>query len=206
MAISYPLSLPSAPSPIRVEWRTASAVGLPTSPFTFKQQTQVFSGQMWEVDITLPLMQRAQADEWIAFFLKLNGREGTFLFGDPWATAPRGVATGTPRINGGSQVGQSLVTDGWSASTTAILRAGDWISFDNRLYKVLTTVNSNGSGQATLDIFPALRSSPLDNTIITTTNCKGLFRLSDNLRGLTGQGGPKDLGHYTMGFSAIEAI
>jgi hypothetical protein len=37
----------------------------------------------------------------------------------------KGVATGTPLTNGTNQTGNSLVTDGWTNSTTGILKLGD---------------------------------------------------------------------------------
>jgi len=183
MAISYPLSLPTAAGIAKVRLTANSIVGISSSPFTAKQQVYKYPGQFWEADITLPPMKRVDAEYWISFLLKLGGSYGTFLLGDPNAATPRGVATGTPLVNGASQTGQELVTDGWTTSTTGILKAGDYIQLGSassaQLYKVLDDVNSNGSGQATLTIYPDLRSSPSDNATITVSNAKGVFRLSN---------------------------
>lgn len=183
MAISYPLSLPTAAGIAKVRLTANSIVGISSSPFTAKQQVYKYPGQFWEADITLPPMKRVDAEYWISFLLKLGGSYGTFLLGDPNAATPRGVATGTPLVNGASQTGQELVTDGWTTSTTGILKAGDYIQLGSassaQLYKVLDDVNSNASGQATLTIYPDLRSSPLDNATITVSNAKGVFRLSN---------------------------
>ena len=123
-------------------------------------------------------MKREDAEQLIAFMLKLNGTYGTFTLGDPLNTSPRGVGTGTPLVNGGSQTGNSLVTDGWTSGQTGILKAGDWIQLGSgstsRLYKILSDANSNGSGQATFDIWPNLRSSPADNAAITVSSPKKL--------------------------------
>jgi len=183
MAISYPLSLPTAAGIAKVRLTANSIVGISSSPFTAKQQVYKYPGQFWEADITLPPMKRVDAEYWISFLLKLGGSYGTFLLGDPNAATPRGVATGTPLVNGASQTGQELVTDGWTTSTTGILKAGDYIQLGSassaQLYKVLDDVNSNGSGQATLTIYPDLRSSPSDNATITVSNAKGVFRLAN---------------------------
>jgi len=183
MSISYPVSFPNLGIK-SMTIRARSVVGISSSPFTFQQQVYQHAGQMWEAEITMPPMKREDAEQLIAFMLKLNGTYGTFTLGDPLNTSPRGIGTGTPLVNGGSQTGNSLVTDGWTANQTGILKAGDWIQLGSgstsRLYKILSDANSNGSGQATFDIWPNLRSSPADNATITVSSPKGLWRLSSN--------------------------
>lgn len=202
MPISYPLSLPST-NIQRVTLSSSSAVAISRSPFSFTAQVQQFTGQLWNAEVTLPPLARADAEPWIAFLLKLNGTQGTFLLGDPAGKTARGAATGTPLVNGASQTGQSLVTDGWTSGVTGILKAGDFIQIGQRLYKVLNDVNSNGSGQATLDIFPRLRESPADNAAIITSNTVGLFRLASNTVPVYNVNADKN---YQISFSAIEAI
>jgi hypothetical protein len=157
-------------------------VGISQSSFTAAQQVYKYPGQFWEADVTLPPMKRADAEYWISFLMKLNGPFGTFLLGDPNGGTARGVATGTPVVNGGSQTGNELITDGWTAGQTGILKAGDYIQLGSgataKLYKVLDDVNSDGSGNATLTIWPSLRSSPSNNATITVSNPKGVFRLT----------------------------
>lgn len=185
MALSYPLSLPSK-GPRRLQWRAGSTVGVSTSPFTAEDQVYVHQGEWWECDVTLPPMKRADAEPWVGFLLGLNGREGTFLLGDSANTAPRGVGTGTPLVKGGSQTGKTLETDGWTAGQTGILKAGDWFQLGSgssaRLHKVVQDADSDGSGNATLEIWPRLRSSPADNAALTVSSPKGLFRLLSNQR------------------------
>jgi hypothetical protein len=167
---------------MRVRLVANDVVGVSQSPFTAVQQVYRYSGQFWEADITLPPMKRADAEYWISFLLKLNGPFGTFLMGDPNGVTPRGAATGTPLVNGAGQTGNELVTDGWTTSTTGILKAGDYIQLGtgatSRLYKVLDDVNSDGSGNATLTLWPDLRSAPADNAAITVSNTKTTFRLN----------------------------
>jgi hypothetical protein len=45
---------------------------------------------------------------------------------------------------------------------------------------VLDNVNSDGTGTATLTLFPSLRLSPADNAAIIVNNPKGQWRLSTN--------------------------
>lgn len=182
MAISYPLSLPTQAGIAKVRLIANDVVAVSQSPFTAAQQVYKYTGQFWEADITLPPMKRADAEYWISFLLKLAGPYGTFLLGDPNGGTARGAATGTPLVNGGSQTGNELITDGWTNSTTGILKAGDYIQLgtgsSSQLYKVLDDVNSDGSGNATLTVWPDLRSAPANNAAITVSNPKGVFRLA----------------------------
>ena len=184
MAITYPLALPTTTGLAKIRISANSIVGISMSPFTAKQQVYKYTGQFWEAEISLPPMKRADAEYWISFLLKLNGSYGTFLLGDPNGTAPRGVGTGTPLVKGASQTGSQLITDGWTPDTTNILKAGDYIQLnsgaDAKLHKVLDDVDSNSSGEATLTLWPDLRSAPSDNAPIIVNNAKGVFRLSTN--------------------------
>lgn len=205
MPISYPLNFPAVG--IRnVTIRARTVVGLNSSPFTGQQQVYKHQGQWWEMEVTLPPMKRADAEQVAAFLVKLNGRFGTFTFGDPLNTAPRGVGTGTPLVNGAGQTGTDLVTDGWTPNTTGILRAGDWIQLgtgsSSRLHKVLDDVNSNGSGNATLTLFPDLRTSPADNAAITVSSPKGLWRLAANEVDYS----IDEASIYGMTFACVEAL
>lgn len=185
MSISYPLALPAALKFASIKFQASSVVGMSQSPFTLQQQTQASAGQIIQVAVAIPPMKRAIAEECIAWRLKLNGREGSFLLGDPVGITPRGIATGTPLVNGASQSGNSLITDGWTVGVTNILRAGDWLQLGSgttaRLYKNLNDVNSNGSGVATLDLWPSLRSSPSDNAPIVVASAVGKFMLASNV-------------------------
>lgn len=183
MAINYPVSFPAVG--IRsMTIRARSVVGLNASPFTGQQQVYRHQGQWWEAEVTLPPMKRADAEKVVAFLMKLNGRFGTFLLGDPANTSPRGVGTGTPLVNGGSQTGDTLITDGWTPDTTGILLAGDWIQMgsgsNSRMYKVLDDVNSDAGGNATLTLWPNLRTPATDGDAIIVTNTQTTWRLSAN--------------------------
>jgi hypothetical protein len=203
MAISYPLSLPTTPGIKRVTLHQAVSVAVVQNPWTFATQVQKFAGQMWGADITLPSMTRDQAEAWLAWFVSLNGQEGTFLLTNPAAKLPRGSALGIPVVNGAGQSGASLSVRGWPASTSGLLLAGDHFSINNRLYKNLTDVASNGSGVASLDVWPALRTPIADGVALTTNSPLGTFRLSSNASPVFGSA--EDL-MYDFSFSCAEAL
>ena len=125
-----------------------------------------------------------------------EGKMGTAL-GMKWSmdqlVAGRTIGTqgGTPLVNGASQSGASLITDGWSNSITNVLRAGDIFTIAGvysvnaitkqtlarlKQFVVTAAVNSDGSGNATLSISPSIVASgtaqnvsnvPADNAAIT---------------------------------------
>lgn len=209
MAITYPLTFPSHTGVRAVNLIARNVVGQTQSPFTYTQQVQKGQGQRWEADITLPPMKRENAEQWISFFVKLNGFYGTFLMGDPNAATPRGsaaTAAGTPVVNGASQTGTDLNIDGLPASKIGYLKAGDYIqlgaSSTAKLYKVLDDVNSNASGEATLTLWPDLRSSPADDATVVVSNAVGLFRLNTNATDWQ----INEAGFYQLSFGAVEAL
>lgn len=120
-----------------------------------------------------------------------------------------GVATGTPLVKGASQVStytavkdtmtQTLNTDGWTNSTTGILKAGDVITIAGvfavnpvtkastdflREFTVVADANSGAStGPAALTVYPAIiidgafqncSTTPADNAAITVKGTGGV--------------------------------
>lgn len=103
-------------------------------------------------------------------------------------THTNGVNSGTPLSNGATQSGASIITDGWTASTTGILKKNDLITFagvygvnpvppnnvigtgsDNLMtFRVTADVNSDGSGNATIPIDPPLTTTGVYATGSTT--------------------------------------
>lgn len=187
MAISFPLSMPSAPGFQKANLTATNIAGVVESPFTMQQQTFEWPGEGWLLDLSLPPMKRDKAEAWITFLVSLRGQVSTFHLGDPAVSAPQGAATGTPLVHGAQNAAsKTLATKGWTHGVTGILKAGDYIQVgtgtEQRLYKVLIDADSDSSGFATLDIFPRLREGVSDNQAITLSNCKGTFRLQDNQR------------------------
>lgn len=185
MTITYPLTFPTNLGISSFRMGLRNAVGRLESPFSFHEQVIRFSGQVWEIEVSLPNMFRADAEAFNAFILKLRGKYGTFLIGDPNGVTPRGSWGGTPVVKGAGQTGGTLNIDGLPNSITGVAKAGDYIQIGTganaRLYKILDDANSNGSGEATLSIAPDLRSSPADNAAIIYSGAQGVFRLGSNI-------------------------
>jgi len=209
MAESYPLAFPTQTGVAQVEITATDVVSISESPFTFSQQVVRHAGARWSATISIPPVKRSDSEYWNSFLLRLRGQFGSFLLGDPNAATPRGSAAsaaGTPVVNGASQTGNELAIDGLPLSATGYLLAGDYIQLGSaasaRLYKVLEDVNTNGSGQATLNLWPDLRSSPADGATVTVSNAKGLFRLASNDATWT----INNAGFYSISFAAVEAL
>lgn len=204
MSISYPLTLPTTSGIARVSMQYQAVNALVMSPNTLQQQVQEFEGECFLAEVALPIQSKDEAGAWRAFLCSLQGVKGTFMLGDPLNTSPQGTAPGAPKVDGASQTGRELATKGWTASQEGVLLAGDWIQVGQRLHMVLVDADSDGSGDATLDICPALRESPADNDTIITENAKGLFRLTSNTVSILETMG--DILVYEVRFSAIEAL
>ena len=197
---SYPITLPSTPNFSAARFGLVSNTTVFVSPLTRVQQVVSRPGQVWRAELSLPSMAVADAAEWRAALTSLRGRQGTFYLGDPIYSGARGTAGGTPLVNGASQAGNSLITDGWSASATFL--KGDYFQLGGYLYVLTADVTADGGGNATLTFEPTLRAPPANNDPLTVTSPKSSFRLTDDEATWDEQPGP----FWGFSFSAVEAL
>jgi len=204
MTITYPLAFPTTSGISNIQIGLREAVSSSVSPYDFSEQVYQYQGQVWEASVSIPPMLRADAAYFDAFFLKLRGKYGTFLLGDPAGKTPRGTWAGTPLVNGGSQTGESLVCDGFTAGAT--VKAGDYFQLGSgsasRLYKIVTDGTADGSGNLTLEFEPRIISAPADNAALTSSNAVGVFRLVDNFNPTN----IDNFSHFTYSFKARAVI
>ena len=182
---TFPLTMPTSPNFIRSEWGIARAVAQSQSPFTYSTQVHKFTGSKWYSTVTLPPMKRSQANEWLAFFMQLNGQFGTFTMGDPDAKAVQGTISNTVAVNADFAVGAYDVTiDGADASESQLFKKGDYVQFNSgatsKLHMIIADVASNGSGVATLTIEPSLSAALSDNATVTYASPKCVMRMTNN--------------------------
>ena len=109
------------------------------------RQTRSHGGHSWHFKLKFPAMDRDSLAPIFAFMAKQAGRLESFEYSDPYHLTPRGIATGTPLVKGADQVGSSIITDGWTASQTGIMKAGDFILFagHSKVYMVTADANSD---------------------------------------------------------------
>jgi hypothetical protein len=181
-------------------------VGRTVSPFTLEEQSFLWPGEQWGASVQVPPMDEDTAMEIIAFFNRLRGSFDNFYLGNPARSTPRGVATGTPLVNGSLQTGNTLITDGWSNNITGILKAGDFIQINSgtgaELNQVALDVNSDGSGNATIPLVKTIRTSPANNSAVVVSNPVGVFRLTND--SFTYSVEPGRI--YRMSFEAVEVV
>jgi hypothetical protein len=194
---------PGVAPPSSIEWDMQEVVSVNRSPFTGQTQTYDWQNSWWEGQVSFKPMGRYSFDMWTAFLAQCRGQSNAFLLGDPKAALPKGVASGHPQVNGGSQTGYSVVTNGWTPSVLSILLPGDFIQIGYRMYKVLSAVNSDSGGNATISIWPNLRDQPDNATSIVTRACAAMFTLKNN----SGNKFSTNSGNYGLsGFAIKEAI
>lgn len=178
MPFSYPLTMPLSPAPRESRIRLVRAQSSSQSPFTFDKSIYSYSGQRWEVELDFPPMTLTTAQEWISFFLELQGQEGTFYFSDPDG-GYRGSPVGTPTIKSVNANKRQLVSQGWTPSSNNVLKAGDWFQVGSELKRCIADVDSDGAGEATIYFQSRVRDTALTNgSPITVNGAKGIFRLA----------------------------
>jgi hypothetical protein len=211
MSITYPVSPPAITGigPEDFTMTEVNVVGETESPFTLGQQEQQWPGQQWQLEVNLPPMLLAQAEQWIAFLGSLFGKFGTFLMGDYNRPTPQGAMSGGAVVSGSNASGLNVLNlRGAAAGVANWAAAGDYIQLTvtgnpQRIYKVLQNASSDGSGNVALQIFPNLRETVPDGNAIVTANCQGTFRLQDNNSPKWKVNKNKT---YTISFKAKEAI
>jgi len=140
---------------------------------SLKRQVRTRGGQRWAIRGSYAPLTRVQAAELFAFSVKQKGQFETFTIVPPTVSTPMGVATGTPLVNGAHVAGDTTIaTDGWTTSTTDILKAGDFLKFagHDKVYMLTADATSSGGGAVTVSIHPALMSALANNEGITVSS------------------------------------
>jgi len=93
-----------------------------------------------------------------------------------------------------------------SLSLLQVTKAGDYIQLGSgsttTLHKVLADVDSDGTGQATFDIWPNVRRTVANDEAVVVSNTKGHFRLSSSLSSWS----INNSSVYGISFDAVEVI
>lgn len=134
------------------------------SPYSGKRQALAQAYALWSMKGKFARIDDAVAAGLLRSFLfRLEGQANRVRINIPgYANPSSGYGGAAGLVNGASQTGKVLVTDGW-ANSTLLLNPGDLFNVNDELKVINTAVSSNGSGQATLNFDPPLRTSPTDN-------------------------------------------
>lgn len=115
----------------------------------------------------------------ILSFCEYVGMSSTFTLLHPTLRNPRSAwSHANGLVQGGSQTGKSLATDGWP-NNTLILKNGDLVELPSiqQVVRMRADITSNGSGLATLLFSQTMRTSPGDNTAVVVVNPKFTMKL-----------------------------
>jgi len=194
MAITYPLDIPNTIGIESIELRAVNSVATSQSPYTYKQQIVSHGGQKWEASVNIPSVRRDLAGAWKAMLVALKGQEGTFLMGDPDYTTPQGTVSACTLTG---DAGDDSVT----VVMTGTLKAGDYIQLGAGINSKLHQVLQDQSGNGTLEIWPSLRSTYTNATVVFNSP-KGVFRLATNMTSWS----INNSSSYGISFEAVEVI
>lgn len=206
-APSYPLSHPTDVGFTSTRFAMSRAVAVAQSPFTGSQQIQEHDMALWIATVSLPPMKRATAAKWLAFFMKLHGRKGTFLLGDADCKTAQGAISGIVTLNAAVAIGDydvALLTS--LNSTSNVFKAGDYIQIGtgaaSKLHMIVEDASTNGSGVATVTVEPPIKTAASSGTTVTYSDAKGLFRMDANELGWDAD----YLSRFGVTFSCTEAF
>lgn len=188
MAITYPRDLPRLSDIIQITYRQKTVVGVFRSTFSGIIKSQAHPAQYWELEMQIKPLNRESADEWWSWLVSLNGREKKFYGVMQAPNEMKGAAKNytAPVLIGAHSRGATSLSVLGPTFTTNYLTNGDFIQLgtgtDSRLYMVLETVSTGGTGQITFDIWPMLGTDYADAATVTVVNPKGVFRLAENMQ------------------------
>lgn len=183
-----------------------NAIAYEESPFTYSGQVQSSTGERWLAEVTLPPMHRTDAEQWVAFLLKLRGQTNTFLLGDPLNTSTQGLASSLgDTLTASVRTDFSVTISGATANQTNYFKAGDNIQIGTgasaTLHKVLEDASSGAGGGVTVDVWPEPRRA-VTGLPVYVNNTVGAFRLASSETSWT----INDASFYGINFSAMEAV
>ena len=206
-APTYPLNHPATPAFRNSSWRLVRQNAMAESPFTGQQQVFEYDYALWTAEISLPPMIRSQAAAWEAFFMKLHGRVGTFLLGDPDAQSAQGSITGSNTLSANASVGDfTLTISTGQNSITGIFKAGDYIQLgsgaSSKLHMVVDDANSNSSGIVSVQIEPKVKVAVSSSAAIVVSNPRCLMRMTSDELGWDAD----HVSKYGITFACTEAF
>jgi len=148
-----------------------------------KRSVKQFAAQYFSFNVKLPPMNQSDFQQYYAFLVKQKGSFDTFTFEYPLDNLGADKDQTDILANGAQAVGDNTIAmDGFSVSTTGVLKAGDLIKFanDDKVYMVTADADSNVSGQATVSIEPPLQDAIVDNEPVTVNKPSFTVALSQN--------------------------
>lgn len=150
-----------------LELRNNTPTIVSTSLSGLENRTQVGT-QYWSFTATFNNISDSQRRQIMGFLMSKRGNFSPFSIGlpEPFEDSSGNYATSPITISTGAAGATTVVGTGVSNSTL-ILKAGDFVSFanHNKVYMVTADATSTGSGQVSVNLWPALRTSVASSTM-----------------------------------------
>lgn len=150
------------------------------SPLAGTSQILELPGSRWFFRARWSDLTPSDAALMRVFLSQLRGGANYFTAFHWGRYSPRGVASGSPTVNGAGQTGTSLAVGSAPASVTNWLMPDDYIGVGGYLHQVTATVLTSGGGFATIPIEPPLRVSPTNAAAVTIVRPTAKFQLVTN--------------------------
>ncbi len=148
-----------------------------------KKQVRQIGSQYFSFTVQMPPLQQEKAQEVFAFLQKQKGSFEDFTIVAPLDNLGAGKGETDIQVVGSQVVGDSQIElDGFSASQTGALKAGDLIKFANhsKVYMVRSTIDSEADGTLDVLISPNLVASLADNEAVTVNKPSFTVYLENN--------------------------
>lgn len=132
-------------------------------------------------------LERADMAEVYAFMVSQQGRFSNFSVIIPGHENPRGIydsGQDSPTVVGNGQTGTTVLTQAWRGSGNSLLLKGDYLKFANtgKVYMVVQDFSSDAFGLGSLEIYPALQTSPVDTEALVVENVPMLVAAADDVQ------------------------
>ena len=172
------ITLPASPKPQTMMWKLVQPAQNNISTWTGARQVLASGRGWWECQINYPpIVGTANFNAWRAFMALMRGAANDVQI--PVDVTAQSAIANTMSVNGANQTGRNINVDGLPNST-AILKAGQFVTIGNQLLQLTADVTSNGSGQATLSFEPAIRVAPADNATVEFRNPYALMYMLED--------------------------
>ena len=170
-----------------------------------KKQVRQIGSQYFSFTVQMPPLQQEKAQEVFAFLQKQKGSFEDFTIVAPLDNLGAGKGETDIQVVGSQAVGDSQIElDGFSASQSGSLKAGDLIKFANhsKVYMVRSTIDSEADGTLDVLISPNLVASLADNEAVTVNKPSFTVYLeSDEIMRSTDASG-----FYSISFDVREVV
>ena len=148
-----------------------------------RKQVRQIGAQYFSFTVAMPPLQQEKSQEIFAFLQKQKGSFEDFTIVAPLNNLGAGKSETDIQVVGAHVSGDaSIALDGFTASQTGALKAGDLIKFANhsKVYMVQSDIDANSSGALTVLISPNLVTALTDNVAVIVNKPQFTVYLESN--------------------------